>query len=134
MITWNGLPDLEKAIAKFGPAVDAANATFVREASTMLIREAQANFIGSHPRGTRRPGGATAGRPMVVTGALRRSIVMERMSAGAHQQSARVGPTMVYARSVELKYGYKYFGPAYAMVKTRVQSLADSIYARTFTA
>jgi hypothetical protein len=132
-MTWTGVSEASAAFDRVMRQIDIASGQFVREASTMVISEAQKNFVGSHRRGTKRPPGAPAGKPMVVTGALRRSIVMDRMSGlGNHVQGVRVGPTMIYARSVELKYGYKFFGPAVTMVRPRIQSLAKSIFARAF--
>lgn len=133
MITWTGVAEASVAFDRIMKQIDVASSQFVREASTVVINEAQSNFVGSHRRGTRRPPGAPAGKPMVVTGALRRSIIMDRMSGlGNHVLGVRVGPTMIYARSVELKYGYKFFGPAVRTSRPKIESLAKSIFARAF--
>lgn len=131
MIEWTGVNEARAVFDQLQAKLKIANAQFLREASTLVISEAQKNFVGDHPRGTPRPAGGN--RPMNVTGALRRSIIMERMSGLSGADGVRVGPTMVYARSVELKYGYKYFGPAVTSARPQIANLAKSIFARAFS-
>lgn len=69
------------------------------------------------------------GKPASVTGNLRRSIHTE-VKQGFGSYLAEVGPTMVYARRVELDYDYPYMKPAYEQTKPNVSRIFNTAVAR----
>lgn len=111
---------------------------------TALAVEAQAkrNFQGAHSRRGNSwvPAGHIPGSPdfpNVRTGNLRRSITTT-VREGLGSYSAVVGPTMVYARAVELGNGrggagYPYMEPAYRMMKPQVNRIFRDALLRRMT-
>jgi hypothetical protein len=101
---------------------------------TALAVESQAkhNFQGAHTRKGNgwSPSGHIPGSPdfpNVRTGNLRRSITTT-VREGLGTYSAQVGPSMVYARAVELGNGrggagYPYMEPAYRQLKPQVNDI-----------
>jgi hypothetical protein len=85
----------------------------IAQAGLAIQRKAQANAnTGTHPRGMGHLPGTGPG-PNVVTGALRRSIRTSVIRGFGDLYVATVGPTVEYARAVELghprwKSGVKY--------------------------
>ena len=100
-------------------------------------REAKLNAVegGTHKRGTLTPA-QPGGGPARITGALQRSIHTEvRQGFGSYE--ATVGPSMVYARQVELGGGrwksgvkYPYMIPAGQKVKERANEIFTQAMAR----
>lgn len=129
-----GLPELFAAIDRI--TVEAADVAkrIVTTAGADTVREAQANFEGSHAKGQPHVGGD---RPNVVTGMLRRSIRYtppERL--GMFEYSTQVGPTTVYGRAVELGYAarnvrpHPYFEPAANHALERITATAEAEWAK----
>ena len=129
----HGLENLEKAVVRAGAQADAAAAANVKIASLTLVKDAQANFQGSHKKGEPHVGG---NKPNIVTGNLRRSIMpdsLRHISMGAY--TTNVGPTMKYGRRVELGMAphggaYPYFGPAAAKLRLEMAAVATANWAR----
>lgn len=111
-----GVGDLRAAFAQLAQGVDLAAQENVKQLASKLIKDAQANFSGSHPKGQPHvPNGENF--PNIVTGTLRRSIQggpIHRVGPGAY--TTTVAPTARYGRRVELGLAptgaYPYFGPA----------------------
>jgi hypothetical protein len=129
---WSGLKEVQAAIVDVGKQVDLAAAANVKEASARLIKDAQANFSGSHKKGEPHVGGS---QPNIVTGNLRRSIMADSLTHGAMGiYSTTVGPTLKYGRRVELGLAptgaYPYFGPAAAKLRTEMAAIAVANWAK----
>lgn len=111
---WKGMSEFRAAIDRVGAgAVSAAKQTLVQSAAT-VIRKAQGNFEGAHPKGMPHIGGD---KPNIVTGYLRRSIRMNPVvSLGLGFFGTQVGPDAIYGRRIELGFNgskaYPYFQPA----------------------
>lgn len=91
-IVWHGLKEFDAVMDRILAAVDGATARGVGEAAHLVEAKAKANASG-HPG------------PGVVTGANRRSIYVDgprREGIGAY--SARIGPSMIYSRRLELGF------------------------------
>ena len=69
------------------------------------------------------------GKPASISGNLRRSIHTE-IKYGFGNYVAEVGPTMVYARRVELEYNYPYIQPAYKSVRPRASNIFNNAVKR----
>ena len=69
------------------------------------------------------------GKPASISGNLRRSIHTE-IKQGFGNYVAEVGPTMVYARRVELEYDYPYMQPAYVSMKPRANNIFSAAVKR----
>jgi len=108
-----GVPEFVAALEAMDARVDAATGTAVRDGALIIQRQAQTNASG-------RPG------PRVITGTLRRSIRVDGPHRIGTAWEARVGPTVVYGRRVELGFDgtdslgrtyhqppYPYFAPAW---------------------
>ena len=118
------------------------NAEMARnEMMTSLIQLSKNQIQGRRKEGEK----ATAGQPPKNrTGNLRRSIIGKKYTSGFGTYNAIVGPTMVYARAVELggEYaprswhgtsamkGFPYMEPAYRKFQ---QVVAPQIVAKYFT-
>ncbi len=113
-----GVPEFVAALEAMDARVDLASRNTVRDGAQMIQRQAQQNASG-------RPG------PRVVTGTLRRSIRVDGPRRVGTAWEARVGPTVVYSRRVELGFDgtdaigrtyhqppYPYFGPAWRFATT----------------
>ncbi len=91
-------------------------------------REAKNGWSPRHAPGT--PTTATrGGKPASITGNLRRSIHTE-IKQGFGNYIAEVGPTMIYARRVELEYDYPYVRPAYQSIKPRANNIFTAAVTR----
>lgn len=114
--------------------LDAAAREIVVEATSQVTRDAQANAnTGSHKRGEGHTPGSGPG-PNVVTGTLRRSIRPQVPIRTSRGWSGKAGPTVVYARAVELghpawKNGqkYPYLGPAIQKFKSDSTSIIEGV-------
>lgn len=106
--------------------------------SKKQIEGARPYVVG--PRGGRQYAPATPGQPpMNRTGNLRRSIRGEKFRSGFANYSGIVGPTIEYARQVELGGGnwpngvrFPYMEPAYAQFRTQVVPQVTAKYFRRF--
>lgn len=111
---WEGVDDMDAALdVLFERAEDAVKAV-VTKSSMILVRNAQANFEGSHRRGEPHVGGS---KPNIVSGNLRRSIKADPVTKlGRGEYGTSVAPRMIYGRRVELGFkgsrAYPYFTPA----------------------
>mgnify|MGYP005819863605 CR=1 FL=1 len=119
-----GAGDARRAIERWVARTDTATRAAVSAAAHEIEAAAKSHFSGTHRKGQPHEGGP---EPNVVTGTLRRSIIVEGpTSAGAFTWAAKVGPTTVYARAIELGLrqapgvSYPYFGPGVADALPRV--------------
>lgn len=129
-----GVRELQAALTRGMAQADLAARANVQLASLELIKEAQANFSGSHRKGYPHvPNGNNY--PNVVTGTLRRSIISDGIRPlGPAFYSTKVGPTTKYGRRVELGLhptgAYPYFGPAVKRVRAKVNTIAAANWAK----
>ena len=128
--SWHGLTELKSQIDEKVAAAEKASLEIIAKGSAIMVREAQANFEGSHKKGLPHVGGS---KPNIVSGDLRRSIRSEpiqRMGYADYRTS--VSPHMIYGRRVELGYngsrGYPYFMPAATKFKPMFAALAAETY------
>lgn len=112
-IIWHGENQLEQA---FTAEIERARGR-ARNAVTTSAHAVEAHMKlragegGRHGKGTPTPA-SPGGGPAVISGTLRRSIMVEAArSWGVAGYSARIGPTVIYGRRIELEYGYPYAGP-----------------------
>jgi hypothetical protein len=131
-----GLGALEAALTRGEAQVELAARANVQLASLELIKQAQANFSGSHRKHQRHIPNAN-NYPNVVTGTLRRSIQSDGLrSVAPGVVSTKVGPTTVYGRAIELgnphsrSGAYPYFGPAVKRVRAKTAGLATANWAK----
>lgn len=127
-VSWHGVSELGATLAKKTDAVHAVGRSAVIEVAHLMERVAKehAGEGGRHKLGTPTPATPGSG-PAVITGTLRRSIIVSDVSAyGLFGWTAKIGPTAIYGRRVELEYDYPYMTPAYEEVKPMV----GAIYAR----
>jgi hypothetical protein len=132
MTEWQGEDKLKAALDALLLRIDAASKQIVAQGSALAISAAQRNFQGTHAKGEPHVGGDL---PNIVTGDLRRSISADpirRYAVAAY--SVRLGPRMVYARSVEFGYngsrGYPYFTPAMRQVTPVINQTAQRLWAQ----
>lgn len=99
-MVWDGLKQLSDWVKTQSEATDNAVREAVAKSAALTVKDAQANFEGSHKKGQPHVGGT---KPNVVTGNLRRSIIMQPIvRTGLASYSTSVGPTAIYSRAVEL--------------------------------
>lgn len=104
---------------------EAASGYAIGKMALEVERKAKLNAsTGSHKRGTKREAGGGDG-PNVITGNLRRSIKTE-LRQGFGSYVATVGPTMIYARQVELGGGRWKSGVKYPYLKPALDELQSS--------
>lgn len=136
----NNLNLVKKSVDNLTLGID-TNARLARdEMMAALIQLSKEQIKGRRPEGQK----ATAGLPpMNRTGNLRRSIRGEKATLGFANYAAVVGPTIVYARAVELggEYaprswqgtsamkGFPYMAPAFAEFQ---KSIRGQIIAKYF--
>jgi len=111
------IASVKAGIHKIELEVDARTIAARDEMMVRLIQLAKEEIKGKRPAGEKATPDAP---PMNRTGNLRRSIKGEKFKQGFGSYSAVVGPTMVYARRVELGGGnwpeglkFPYMKPAY---------------------
>lgn len=140
-LDWVGLDQLKQAMQKAVQDTDAVARMNLTQAAALVEAGAKKNFSGSHKRGRPHVGGD---QPNVVTGTLRRSIMTTpAVRTGYAAYTATVGPSVVYARRVELGFTgtdsagrtyrqrpYPYFGPAVKAAQPRIQTLAARNWAK----
>lgn len=144
MITSN-LKLVRKAVGKQVKNIDVATRMARDEMMMVLIQLSKEEIKGARPytvgpRGGRIYQKATPGAPpMNRTGNLRRSITGERFRLGFASYSGVVGPTIEYARRVELGGGdwkpgvrFPYMEPAYTKFRTQVVPQVQAKYFRRF--
>lgn len=132
---WKGRPELDAALAVIVARAERTAKEIVMEGAALVERAAKQNFQGKHRPGQPHVGGD---RPNVVTGSLRRSIGHERVKlTPTRGYSTRVGPRMIYSRSVELgnprtnSRPFPYFTPAVETVRPQLQALAARKWAES---
>ena len=120
----NGLTVFEKNIMEAGEFA-------IAQAGFALEREAKKNAnTGTHARGEGHLSGTGPG-PNVVTGTLRRSITTE-VRYGFGSYIATVGPTVEYARAVELGHP-KWRGKRYPyLIPAAGKLIGDGTLSRVF--
>jgi hypothetical protein len=141
-IVTTGWTDLAKVLASMPAELEAANRRAANKSATLIEGKAKRNFIGSHARGMPHVGG---NRPNVVTGMARRSIkTIPAVPAGAGSWMARVGPTVIYGRRLELGYPggagrgrqktrpFPYLRPAVEESVWQIRVIALSEWAKVF--
>jgi hypothetical protein len=117
-IVIKNLPQVLAGLSSFERAMEKAGQLALTQAALALERQAKLNAnTGTHPRGQGHLPGTGPG-PNKVTGTLQRSISTE-VRYGFGSYVATVGPSVIYARAVELgsprwKSGvrYPFLGPA----------------------
>lgn len=124
--------DLVNALQRQVNGLESAVRYAVGQTALAIETQAKNNFQGAHSRvgNSWRPSGHIPGSPdypNVRTGNLRRSI-NTTVRDGLGTYSAMVGPSMVYARAVELGNGrggngYPYMEPAYRQLKPQVNQI-----------
>lgn len=124
-ITIKNLQAVVDGIAKEGTSYEVAAGFALGRVALEIERQAKKNAnTGTHKRGEPRVSGGGAG-PNVVSGDLRRSITTElRLGFGSYV--ATVGPTMEYARQVELGGGKWKSGVKYPYLVPAFKSLQQS--------
>ena len=129
-----GLSELFAAIDRISTEAGQVAESVVTSGAVQAVREAQANFQGSHKKGQPHVGGDG---PNVVTGNLRRSIrYTPPEHLGLFEYTTQVGPTAVYGRAVELGYAarnmrpHPYFTPAAAKVMASLNEVAAASWAK----
>lgn len=129
--------ELIAAIKERGDKIEAAAVYGLSQVAFAVESEAKKNFGPPHARGMgHQPWGGRG--PNVVTGALRRSIRTElKARQGFGSYEAKVFPTMIYSRAVELgnpkwKSGakYPYLSPAAATVRRKANKIFTDAVAR----
>jgi hypothetical protein len=134
VIHWTGVPEfaaaLEKTVARASIEARAA----VVEVASELEKAAKQNASG-------RPG------PNVISGTLRRSLKHDPVEPwGVAGWRTRVGPTVIYARRIELgfrgvdslgrlydDFGYPYFEPAFDRVRLTIPAVYAKHWQRALT-
>lgn len=124
-----GLGKIEATFDRIHAETQAANRTIVVQSAAVIEAAAKANFSGSHKKGQPHVGGD---KPNVVTGTLRRSITHDPVQYNRDGAWTRVGPTVVYARSVEITHGYAYFEPAVRHTERQVEEIAHRVWSRVW--
>ena len=124
-----GLSQIEAAITKVIAESAAASVAIVTEGAATVERVAKGNFEGAHKKGEPHVGGD---KPNIVTGTLRRSIRHDPVHKdGLAGASTRVGPSVIYARRVELEYGYAFFEPAVKDTRDELREIAKRHWSKT---
>lgn len=116
---WGGLEEFGKALQEMAARVDEGTRLAVQEGIVLMETQAKLNATsGKHKKGQPHIPGSGPG-PNVVSGNLRRSITHTRPERrGVTGWYARMGPTAVYGRAVELglwqnpSAKFPYIGPA----------------------
>lgn len=141
MSDWSGIPELKAYFDATLMRADRVSEEFVRDAATVVIQESQKNFGPSRPRKKNSKGQLVpvsrkripSPYPNVISSNLKNSITSTRLrKLGVGSASIRVGPTAIYARRVELDYGYAFFTPGVKSSVGRVQKLAVDAVTRIF--
>ncbi|MHB8490607.1 MAG: HK97 gp10 family phage protein [Solirubrobacteraceae bacterium] len=115
-LSWIGLDKFKAAIDGIAARMAVETRGAVAEAAHLIEAKAKANFEGSHAKRMPHEGGS---KPNVVTGNLRRSIHVEGPTGSGMSWSAKVGPSAVYGRAIELGLRqnrlvkYPYFRPGF---------------------
>lgn len=128
-----GVREFESALRKVAAQADLAARRNVAEAAAFLEKKAKENFEGHHKKGQPHEGGD---KPNVVSGTLRRSIRHTPVTRlGFANYGTSVGPSTIYARSVELgnypgANAYPYFGPAYQDLRGEYGAIAARNWGR----
>lgn len=99
---WDGLKELNDWVQKQATATDNAVKEAVAKASALTIKEAGADFQGSHKAGKPHIG-PNGGYPNRVTGNMARSITADPIiKYGLADYGTSVGPRAVQSRAIEL--------------------------------
>lgn len=116
----------EAGLEKMLVRVTESSRGFIREAAHLVERQAKQNATGGrHKAGTPTPATPGSG-PAIITGTLRRSIRSQ-----VEGTKARIGPTVVYARRVEMEFNYPFLIPAAKFVTdVALPALARKWYTR----
>ena len=100
---FKGLTEFNAAIDAMVEAVNFATRDGVVKGVAVIEASAKTSFGPGHAKGTPK---TVFGQPQSISGTLRRSIKMvgEPVEVGRGVWSARVGPTSIYGRRVELGF------------------------------
>lgn len=127
-----GIGDVEKAFDRIIAKASATSREIVRESAILVESATKGNFEGSHAKGEPHVGGD---KPNVVTGTLRRSIRHDPIAPdGLTGAFTLVGPSVVYARRVELGFtgtdskGRRYSQPPHAYFAPGVRDKQDEMH------
>lgn len=111
---FHGVREFEAAVARIEAQASAATRSAVVEGAhvAQAAMQRRAGEGGRHARGTPTPATRGSG-PAVISGNLRRSIVVAGPVPSGLGWVARIGPTMVYSRRIEIEYDYPYARPGF---------------------
>jgi hypothetical protein len=131
---WQGIGISEAKLREMAAGANAGAKLIVAKGASLVIRYSQDRFQGAHAKGQPHIGGTGSG-PNVVTGDLRRSIVMDSiMQIGLAHFATTVGPTMVYGRAVELGLrngaNYPYFHPGVEKALPEIEAISTEVWAK----
>lgn len=122
-------------------ALDTATIKIVTDSANLVAAKAKSEFAGQHPRGTPK---TVLDRPQSISGNLKNSIhlVGTPTNIRAGVWSAKVAPTMIYGRRIELGFrgtdslgrnynqrAYPYMEPALRKANDLVQAIAEGAWA-----
>lgn len=123
-ITVKNLSSVIQGITAEGDLYAQAAGFAIGKVALEVERQAKINaYTGKHKAGTPRVEGGGEG-PNVISGNLRRSITTE-IHLGFGSYVATVGPTMVYARQVELGGGKWKSGVKYPYLEPALKKLQE---------
>lgn len=130
---FTGMAEFRKGLDAFVARENTATKGAVAAGAHVIEAAAKAHFSGSHAKGMPHVGGPD---PNVVSGTLRRSIHVEGPTQqGLFTFTAKVGPSTVYARAIELglrqnrNVRYPYFGPGFADAMPKVREIMTAAWA-----
>lgn len=124
-IVIKNLPQVMAGLSAFEQKMEMAGQLALTQAALALERQAKLNAnTGTHPRGQGHTPGTGPG-PNKVTGTLQRSISTE-VRYGFGSYIATVGPTVEYARAVELGSPRWKSGVRYPFLSTAVGYMVQS--------
>jgi hypothetical protein len=124
-IVIKNLPQVLSSLDSFELKIEKAGQTALTQAALALERQAKLNAnTGTHPRGQGHIPGTGPG-PNKVTGTLQRSISTE-VRYGFGSYVATVGPSVEYARAVELGSSRWKSGVRYPFLSTAVGYMVSS--------
>ena len=134
-----GVNEFLAALHKVELGLEQGSKEIVVKGSVLVVRASQAKFQGARkwgtgPRGGRAlfPANHTGGDgPNVISGSLRRGITSRPIVRfGLGDYGVKVGPTSIYARTVELKYHYAFFVPAVEELAGTLRALAKQTWTK----
>ena len=132
-----GIKDLEESITKMAGKFDVASRKIVMQGGVLVSNEAKKRFRGASQTAAPKPD-----RPTSRTGNLMKSIDTDSAKyEGKGRWSTRTGPTVKYARRIELGYSgggggrghqttrpFPYLAPGFVNARPRLIELYKSLW------